>query len=325
MNDYLKIDEITKRIKLNETNESIRLFGELIDSIPANSTYINWDHRWIKSVYDLGKVFETKNPEVYLSKINSSLAEFSNKKEVIHFIQSEIIFNYFSEDQTFVRESLKELKNNYPTNPEFCHNYSHVLDNDGGHKESLKLLEHCIKIDPCDRFVYTYINRVRNTFNKFLSKNQISEGEVILKNANKLFDSMSLANKFPIYSNVLAQFRDRLEDHKTIQNKISKIDGIISRRTESLRNRFISMIGVFAAIIAFILTSVNIAISNLDIKDIMLLMLTMADVLIIFALSLDYIFYIRRKGKSFFSFLEDKQFWGIIILLILLYILYKTV
>lgn len=57
---------------------------------------------------------------------------------------------------------------------------------------------------------------------------------------------MSLANKFPIYSNVLAQFRDRLEDHKTIQNKISKIDGIISRRTESLRNRFISMIGVFA-------------------------------------------------------------------------------
>lgn len=327
MNNHKEVEEIIKKINSGFEEEALDLFNGLLNNIPENSMYSKWTEQWIKKIYEFGSIFSKKNPEVYFSAISDFILKEENKskKEVTDFIYSEIAWNYFSEDKTYIRNELKELKKKHPLNPEFYHSYSHVLENDGNYTESLKTLEQAIKIDPCERFINTYINRTRTAFNNCITRNRIRDAEKILNNTIATFNSLPNRSKYVIYTNMLPALEDRLSDHKVIQEKISQIDEIIVKRTEALRNRFISMLGVFAAIISFILVTTNIAISNLKVKEIMLLMLAMADVLIIFVLSIDYVFYVRRNRRTFFEFIKDKQFWGIVILVILLYVLFKTV
>lgn len=75
------------------------------------------------------------------------------------------------------------------------------------------------------------------------------------------------------------------------------------------------MLGMFTGILGFIFSSINIALNNLRIQEVMWLMLEMAVIFLVFAISISFVF---QKDKK--EFYRETKFW-ILLFLILIIIL----
>jgi tetratricopeptide (TPR) repeat protein len=326
--------EILEKNKMNESLEKIiNLIKQDndIDALVEFDIFLNfvgnmnsfsserWDIDWRKKVYEFGILFKKKKTGVFLDAVNKKLELVTEeKKEALEFIASEIIWNFFDSfgnDVEYFLKCIKELIKKYPTNPEFHHSYSHCLRMNGNYEFSIAEAKIAYAIEPANLIFYkTCFVRHKDYFDFLLSKNKFDKAEKFLEEIRFIVKE----NDF-VFNNMLVSFKDRIDDHRNINKKIGDVDMQIAKALNGERKRTIEILGVFVAIIGFIFVNINIALQNLKIKEILLLMFSMALILIIFATSISYIFSIGAPDRKFFSFLTNKKFWVIIILSSILY------
>ncbi|QQR84215.1 hypothetical protein IPJ72_03450 [Candidatus Peregrinibacteria bacterium] len=313
MQESVLINEIKKLIiekELQGESGAYKKFEEYVKYIKKTLGCYEakkWRKDWRENIYEFGRLFEKNDAGEFIKILSKEFQDEDESNEVIEFVKSEIIANYFSMDSSFATDYFESIVKKYPTNPEFHYTYSHYLNKSGNYKKAIDECRIAVKIEPSNNdFGNTSFNREKTYFDVQILNGKILEAENQLQEMRN-FDHYG-SNM--IFNNIMVALGDRLNDHKIIEKKIAQIDGIITEKTEEERRKLIEVIGIFVAIMGFIFTNVNIVLKNLVVKEMMLLMLEMALIFLIFGISISYIF--QKEKKTFY---KEAKFWILILLL----------
>ena len=272
-------------------------------------------------MYDFGKLF-TDDASWVLLLIEQEM-DSRGEYEALNFIHSEIIWNYFDNKNDYVKDQIKELIKKYPTNPEFHHAYSHILECNGSFEIAVSEAKHCLSQEKGNYiFLYTYVEKVKKYFDNLLNKENLEDATRLLEKEEEYYKTITPFQKdFVVRINndtMFSSLKDRLKDHVTIASRIKHFSQEMERKINIEQKRLIEVLGLFSAILGFILTNIAIGISNLNLKDMMVLMISMATTLVIFAIAISYLFGRGDRSMKFWVFLEHRKFWALVILFAIL-------
>jgi len=320
--------ELQKIIDLINDNDETTALAKFILYIEEISKEIgkydatNWPVPWRKNIYKFGQLFKKSNHDNFIKELDAKIeivkaSANPENSEVLFFIKSEIEGNFF-EDCSL--ENLKSIIKLYPNNPEFRNTQAYFLLENKNYEKAAEAYLLTNKIEPKnEEYVMHYFNTNYAYFNNLVRRGEIKKAREIVEKLKKFFKEKEPLPSDWLWKNHTLTMNDRLVDQETIKEKIDKIDSHIERKTDSIKNQFISIIGVFSAIVAFIITNVNIAISKLSLNDALTLMLAMGIILIIFMIVISEIFYHRREN-SWNIFGEAKTWIAIVLIVILVLI-----
>lgn len=292
---------------------------EIIDI--GSYTDTKWDYVLRAKVYEFGETFKEKDPCKFIDILDKFQSSSSEKTEFLEFIRSEIIWNYFPLRGSLIPHFFKELIEQYPFNPEFHHSYSHYLEAIEEYENSIAESRLALKMENQNHsFLSTCFDREKRYFNILLKQGEIDTAEKVAQN---MFSMLSDRKNYYVYNNIINSLIDRVEDHRVIESRINEINKIIYKEAEKERKKLIEILSIFVGILSFIFININILLSNLDKKGIVLLMIAMADILIIFAVAISYLFSSKETNDGFWSFAKHRKFWVLVILITILIIIYK--
>ncbi|MDO8497056.1 MAG: hypothetical protein Q7S61_00735 [bacterium] len=323
------LNTIIDSIRNSGFSATENIFISYLSSLRSIGSYSKniWNSEWRKKVYELGTLFEEDASRV-LEIIRIEKANNGNF-EALDFLYSEILWNFFEDKNTFVKDEIKRFIREYPGNPEFHHTYSHILEMNGNYKISILESQHALSQEKDNHdFIYTYTGKVKTYFEYLIDKNKIDDASDLLQNAKKYYESILPWQKsFVVRLNNTARLtslEDRLSDHKTIQKQVINFSGLIDSKINREQRRLIEILGFFSAILAFILTNITIVFAaKFSVKDVLLVMFSMAILLLIFVISISYLFGRNTHNIGSLAFLRDGRFWSIILMLILLFFIFN--
>lgn len=321
-----------KKLRLLLQNKDIKQFkidfttylNDIVNIGPYDKTV--WKPDWRDTVYSFGQ--DLKSDATDALNIIKSLPANKRKNEVIEFIYSEILWNFFDNKDGYVKKEICRLINIYPTNPEFHHTYSHILQGKGDFYEALKEAKHAaLQEKDNDTFCITYTGKMKSYFEDLVSQNKLELAETFLNDEKKDYRVLARAQQNLHLRinclNAISSLEDRLRDHKLIAKQIVFFKDRIDKVVNTEQRKLIEVLGLFAGILGFILTNISIGLSQLKVKDMITLMFGMAIVLMIFVITISYLFSHKENHKPFLSFLKQRKFYSILILFIILVILYQ--
>lgn len=308
-----EIKEIGKLLKNNGKQiavEKFTLYLNIIVGQYAKKQSKQWSEDWRANIYEFGKIFNEVDATEFIEIIDKKISEDTSVREVLEFLKSEICINFFSFESDYIKNYLLELTKEFPTNTEFHNDLGHIYANEKDHLKSLLEYKTASSLDPQNRgLLETWFNAEKNYFDYLITNDQFelanNQVEYMLKN-EKFKESFA-------YNNINISLFDRLKDHNLIKSKIDNIDNLINKKTDAERIKLIEVLGYFIAFIAFVLTSFNLALSNLKYNEILALTFSMALIFIIFNISLSLVF--RQNDKTIF---KESKFWLLITLIVLL-------
>ncbi|MBP6857616.1 MAG: hypothetical protein KBC11_00245 [Candidatus Pacebacteria bacterium] len=321
-----------KRIKdaILSDNDELIAFKKYVKDIsaisPAMFSNQNWPKTWRQEVYSFGEVFEKKDagPYIYEARFYT---EQSTMNEIVSFIYSEIIWNYFERAGEYNREILKKLIDSFPHNPEFHHTYGHFLNENKNREKALFEYQRAINIDPVNiTFISSYYACLKDFFEDLINKHSLDQAEQLLDKTfsylkeKKILDIPRTGRDIQAR---LASLKDRITDHKAIDKQVIYFQKEIENTIRVEQRRLIETLGIFSAILAFIITNVSIGLSNLGVKEMMFLMFGMALVLLIFAVAISYLFGPKLRHKPKFYHFKRLKFWVLLAIVVALFLLYK--
>lgn len=275
--------------RIGDEEEALGKFRTYIQNIKEIGDFssANWAYNWRQKVYEFGSLFAIKDAEKFFRIMNEETKSYNNKeKESIKFIESEIIWNFFPQGSEYIAKDFEELVSKYPHNPEFHNSYSHYLEQKGNLPKAISEARTALRMEENNvSFIENCFNKEKTWIDILLAERKFQEGRIAWQNMSSCKQFMDGG----VFQNILVSIGDRIKDHEIIQKKIDDIPDIVKQNSESDRVRLIEVLGVFSAIIAFIL--VNTAIGrNFSVNEALLLMLCMGIILIIFVISISYIF-----------------------------------
>lgn len=303
---------------------AVKEFKKSIEEVAGIGGYScsNWDSSLRTRVYKFGEIFKEKDPCKFIEILEESQGLQERDSEFLEFIKSEIVWNYFDQKSIFTSNVFRDLIEKYPYNPEFHHSYSHYLENIGEYELSISEARLALKMDNQNQtFFDTCFNKEKHYFNLLLKDKKIDQAENIGKEMLSLIEDDR--QRHFVYNNIIVALLDRIEDHRIIDKRIGEINDIIFREMEKERKRLIEVLSIFVGILGFIFINTNILLNNLHGRDILSLMIAMADILIIFAITISYLF-ASKESNDFWSFLRHRKFWIIACLFILLFVIWAT-
>lgn len=321
--DIDQLNRITEKIKSKQNASED--FREYILNIPPEGksyTKDGWPVNWRNSVYEFGKTFKTADAGEYLEVIK--MISHDNDTEVLDFFYSEILWNYFEQDNDYVKDCLRGLIEKYPTNPEFHHTYSQFLEKNKSYDRAIFEVAIANKIEPDNKiFIRTYVSKFKTYFDINLSKGKLEKAAVVLSDAKKFIGNLNNAGVtgWEMYNQV-SLMEDRLRDHTAFEKKVAFFEKGIETKMRIEQKKIIEILGVFSAIIAFILTNITIVVSSLNVSQALYFMIGMAIVLLIFVISISFLFGPKYRYAKAGWFLGSPKFLSLVVLFSLLIYLF---
>lgn len=315
----MDIEKLGKIIsKINAGEDSTHDFGvylESVNKVPYSKD--SWPVAWRKKVYEFGSLFSRTDAAPYLRILNN-VKEKSLEKEVFDFIYSEVIWNFFEQNNDYIKDEFRDLLKKYPTNPEFHHSYAHYLENNKNYEQAIFESKTAYRIDSTNQeFVISYFGKTKAFFDFLLSKNRLDDASVILGDAEKFSDTLFGVDQWEM-SHRVSSMRDRLHDYRALERKVDFFEKDIQNTIKIEQRRLIEILGIFSAIIAFILTNITISVGNLTPRQALFLMIGMAVVLMIFVFSISFLFGPKYRHANWWWFITRPKLWVIIVLFVLL-------
>jgi tetratricopeptide (TPR) repeat protein len=287
-----------------------------------------WSKDWIKAVYKFGTFFENHDAGKYLIVLKKVFNEENPENEKFAFIYSEIAWNYFGNNNEYIKDVLREFTKKYPYNPEFHHTYGHYLANNKTYDRAFDEYEWALTIQGASSdvtFLNSYLETLKGVVDFYLSKGQLETSSGFLSRSSDFLEKKGYLKDIPQISfrvrTILGTLADRIKDHEIFKNQMAFFEDQIENKISVAQKRLIEIIGIFSAIVAFILSNVSIFTNNLGVRESLILMLGMADVLLIFSISVSYLFGRRYRWTSKWYFIEQNKFWAVITLILLLIVL----
>jgi hypothetical protein len=284
-------------------------------------TSATWPFAWRRAVMEFAKLFTKMDASSFLL----AMTPYTNNvsiRETIAFVYSEILWNYYEQASPYNRDLLKDFIKQFPYNPEFHNTYGLFLLANKNYEKALYEHQRALNIEINNiNFLDCYYICVKEFFEHLIENRKIDDAENFVDGTIKYLFEKDLNNVAPHAADVRSRvffMKDRLKDHKVIANQIVHFQKDIENTIRVEQRRLIEVLGIFSAIIAFILTNISIGITNLPIKEMLVLMFGMAVTLIIFATAISFFFGPRLRYPPKFHFLYRPKFWSLIAMILLL-------
>jgi tetratricopeptide (TPR) repeat protein len=312
-----EIIQLINEAKFVGENEALPKFKIYLDNIESIGAFdlTNWRIEWRKQIWKFGELFQNQNPNQFLNIINEKLkANTILNKEVIEFIKSGIDFNFLPTVE--YKRSLEQLLQEYPLNPEFRYALGHCFSLEKDFQPALNEYKLALKIDPGNAvFRESRFNIEQQYLNKLIENGEYEVGYSYIQNLFSDIDFISCGQT----RNTFVDFERRIKDLQLVQKKVTELEVEFKEKMHAEldheRRRLIEVLGFFAAIVVFILSTVSIG-ENFSFIEALYFLVALGIILILFVTSI-YTIYSSDRTKL----LSDKRFWILIIGLFLLFLL----
>jgi tetratricopeptide (TPR) repeat protein len=316
------VNEVILLIDENKSDEALVKFLQYLSNLKIGQySSDTWKLEWRKAIYKLGKLFFSKDATQFIYVLKNHLIQEVSNKEEVEFIYSEILWNYFDAGTDYIGSTIKDLKNKYPTNPEFHHTYSHYLEKNGNFDVAINEAFLAYKIDQKNiEFKITYFNKCKHYFDVLLLKRDIEGAKKVLQLMRKVVPDPNIDH---VFNNIIIGLSDRISDHELINQRINSIGEVAKEIVAKERGKLIEVLGFFSAILSFIFVNINIALSSLPFKQILLLMVGMALILGFFALLISILFS-KTQDLKWSKIYKDVRLILLAIIMLIFYFLIRS-
>lgn len=284
-----KLDVLKQYIIFNDHINVEKSFNDFLDELVRIGNYNKrtWPVTWTRNLWiffiELSK-YEYATSLISLIDMKLENAK-ANEIEALEFIRIELLWN-ITKNPVLLKEEILHLLDRYPYNIEFAHSAAHVFfhcKDDGAKVECVKLYRKCI-----EAWKGSYNELIKNTYNIEIElfRETLEKGEY--KKAKKQIEyikSFEAYNKNALINNTTVVFNERLIDRAFTENKAleieRKIKKTIKHEHEALNKKSIEQLGLFSAVISFIVTAATASFSSTGI-DAPLILITIGLILILF-------------------------------------------
>lgn len=310
MEDTKKLIEKIQSGK-NAESEFKKFLGDISGTSYSSK---NWPVSWRRGVYELGALFAERDASPYLRVLKSVTST-----EATDFVYSEIIWNFFEQENNYIKDVFKEFLQKYPGNPEFHHSYSHFLENNANYEQAIFEAKAACKIDQNNNiFFQSYLLKNKVFFDYLVLKNKLDKAQLILDEAQDfILKSQKGISRWESI-NKISLMRDRLHDYRAFQDKVDYFENRIQRKIRLEQVRIIEILGIFSAIITFILTNVTIALSSLTVVEVVYVMFGMALILMVFVNTISLLFGKKERNRKWVWYITRPKFLSIVLLMLIL-------
>ncbi|HDM8235700.1 TPA: hypothetical protein P0E28_005207, partial [Vibrio campbellii] len=289
-----QLDKVQKQVEesieksLHEEVESgfLTFMEELVSIGPYSKK--NWHISFTSRLWEFfAKLAKYENVSQLLHNVDSRIGiASSNELEALEFVRIELLWGNVSQTK-ILRHEIERLVEKYPYNLEFVHALANVLISQDEEKfTAIRLYRQCI-----DAWGKDYNDIVKDTYNYEMSfyKEALESGDYL--NAEKQIDyikSYQPYKRSPFFNNNTLLFQERLKDRKFTEALASKIERelkeSVNKEYEGQNKKNLENLGVFSAIITFIITAAASA-YNADQQNTPLILLSIGLILILFMTS----------------------------------------
>jgi len=308
-----------------DNSKAIELFKEFLTKVESLGYYTveSWPIFWTESVWDFAGNLQNKtrtNARIlnYIGEVKgriNSTTRLNNNVESLEFVLNELTWNQLSSEQADSTNNLShDLHKKYPNNCEFKFSYAHVLAASDNLEEAIPLYRKCITIwkNPSQRTLSMIGHAEYKLAKKYLRQGKYNEASEIIKNASKspyYFMDQTLQTMF-------FNFEEEKNDKKSFHELIKKVEeslisakNNIDQKVDDLKNNLeeklekenkssLDNLGIFSAVIAFILTAATTATGKANIELALPVLLAIGGMLISFVLAISCI---NHRSKDFFK------------------------
>ncbi|HCM0980217.1 TPA: hypothetical protein ACF35C_004645, partial [Vibrio parahaemolyticus] len=308
-----KIEILNGCIESGSYDEIQGAFDEFIDSFVKIGSYnkITWSVTWTRRIWDYSEeLAKYQHISSFIVKIKQRLINSDlDEKEPLEFLLLELQGAVVNNINLIKKQAIR-CANEYPYNIEFVQILAHALMQSKKKSDNFEAIHHYRKC--VVEWGGAYNDLIKYLFNKELSifKKTLSSGEYL--EAEKQLDhimSFTPYQKNPLSQNTMLIFKDRLMDRKhteAINAKTTReIKESIKEEYSSQSKKNIEQLGVFSAVITFIITAAASAFNSKN-ENVPLLIMAIGLILILFMSTISLF---NEKDKKFFS---DYRFYIVI-------------
>lgn len=320
-----KLNSIINKVKSKDST-AVNDFDSYLDEvlkIEAFSSSNIWDINWRLKVWEFGVLFSDQNKADASQFIEKLRVKKYEDNEGLSFIYSEMIWNFFGQNESFTKETFRTFLKKFLGNPEFYHSYGHYLINKKEYHQAILNYRKATDLEPGnDNYVNSLFACWSAYFSDLILKSKLDEAETIRREM-LLFFSDPKFSRFWVFKNIAVGMKDRVVDHSIIREKIDQINELINKRIDGVRSQLVNVVSLITAVIGYLLIGTNIVLSTKPIRESFLMMFGLGIVIIIFVIVINYQFKPVDRGETFWKFLKHRQFWAIVVLILILLITYK--
>ena len=315
-----KLDDIIQLMvqgKISGENEAIQKFDLYLGTVGGLGTYdpSSWTIEWRNQIEKFGKIFKTQNPGQFLNIINDKLkSAATSNKEVLEYIKSRMNFYFLPNAEC--KTALEHLVLEYPFNPEFRNSLGNCFAIEENFLAALNEYKLALKFEPGNKsFRETRTDMEQQYLSKLIADGEYDAGERYIQNLLADDDFINSGEN----RKITVDLARRIKDHQLVQKKIKDLEvefkTKMNAELDHERRRLIEIFGFFAAIIAFLLSTVSIG-ENFSFIEALYFIIALGIILILFVTTI-YIMFSSERIKL----LRNKVFWILIAGLFLMFLL----
>lgn len=301
---YDELNGINILIDKNEIQSATVKFRDYLKKVNSLGRFSpkEWNNRWRDEVYVFGEKFRKIDPVDFLKIIQEEKTGLEkDNQEVLDFFKSEIeINNQPYEDSS---KEINKLINKYPYNPEFRHDFGHLLKAKNDLLGSIEQYKFALKRDESNsKFLKQLFNTQKQYIEDLIDKNEYKKAFDYCSNIQQ----EGLFKDNYVFHNILIGVRERLKDYLILEQKLQDAEisfrKTVKEETDNERKRLIEILGFFSAIIAFIFSTVSIG-ENFNFHQALSFVVSLGLILIIFLVTINILFSNERIRYSHPKFL----------------------
>ena len=310
---YQPVDKITNLIRNNQIEGPDGALVKFKEELPnfkklSRNPDGQMHYKIIGSLMNFGNDLRFKPNSInhsigFLSLIDNEISITENKLEIEVLYLLRLTLSSIVETVDKNLKFLEKTNSEFPFNTTFKSYYIRALEKRRLFFEALPIVEELTKLLPGNEIELKI--KVKY-FNQLLSQHKLLEAEKLLAELRN--------NKTFSHKEILEDLDLRLDDHRVLEIKMNEMQEKVEQIFEKERSRIIEVLGVFSAIVAFILINTTLG-KNFNLNEALIFNFSLACTLLIFSISLSYIF-----KQSRLIFYKEGRFWILLILLTLLFL-----
>ncbi|MFT4551525.1 MAG: hypothetical protein ACI9S8_000138 [Chlamydiales bacterium] len=322
--DYKKIESLLDAVVQSVRDDNIEgpegalvTFGVYLETLlnSGKTTVEDWPLSFKSKNTYLCSLFKGKKElsESFIQLISRKIQQIQelHNQEGFHFISMGFCYHSYDDNGKTAYEYLQPLLKTFPRNAGFHMYNCLILAERKEYSESIKQINNVMK---WAKFPEIYVNDILKIETRYLDdlidNKSFKTADEFLVSMQSYYQTYFSGSEWILLQRQLMLFRHRLEDHKRVFETLEKVGEVIYEKTENERRRLVEVLGVFSAIIAFIILNVQIALS-FTVSEAYWLMLAMGNILLIFSISMSYIF----TKPSEVPFYHRGRFWTLVALM----------
>lgn len=306
-NLLLQIDQKIELGEIKGEEGAVASFNTYIESLIRMRLYdiSHWPKDWKRKHLLLFSHLKNapKLRKRMLRILEEKLSQFSKKeeREVLHYLYLGILFCLDEEKRDSAMEYVEPLLKQYPKNADF-HLYCALCHSErGSHKRAVEEVKRSMKLsNHAEDYVTDMLNIESKYLDDLIMQHKFEDAEQFLFSMQRYYQAYFGGPDWVLLHRQLLLVKARMEDHKRLTRQFDRVNEIVIEKTERERGRLVELLGVFAAIFAFIFINAQIAM-KFTVHESFWLMLSMGDILLIFVVVLSFITVRPSKGISFFK------------------------